>query len=227
MHAIKIYDREISRILLVDDDPNIRSLYEFNLEDMNIDTEEIEVVSSVAELLSSINKADGFVCDLNLNSRKYSPVNGDVIVSALYQQNSPAVLCSRDVDNVSSVRRLRHSIPCVLDARELNSDNVRKAFEICIKEFSGEYSVFRKPWPTLIRFENIVLQTNDAVRVAIVIPGWDSQSLVEVDITKTDGTIYDDVMRAFAAGEVYRCKAVVNLEVETSRDLYIKDWNLN
>lgn len=226
MHAIKIHNREISRILLLDDDPNIRSLYEFNLEDMNVDTEEVEVVNSVPAFLAQINHADGFVCDLNLNSRKYSPVNGDVIVSALYRQNSPAVLCSRDVDNVSSVRRLRHSIPCVLDARELNSENVRNAFEVCIKEFAGEYSVFRKPWPTLIRFENIVLQTNDAVRVAVVIPGWDSQSLVEVDITKADGKIYNDVLQAFGAGEVYRCKAIVNLEVETSRDLYIKDWNL-
>lgn len=226
MQAIKIYDREISRILLLDDDPNIRGLYEFNLEDMNIATEEVEVVNSVHGFLAGISPADGFVCDLNLNSRKYSPVNGDVIVSALYSQKSPAVLCSRDVDNVSSVRRLRHSIPCVLDARDLNSESVRNAFEVCIREFSGDYSVFRKPWPTLIRFENIVLQTNDAVRVAVVIPGWDSQRLVEVDITKGDGDIYFSVLRAFRAGEVFRCKAIVNLEVETSRDLYIKDWNL-
>lgn len=226
MQAIKICDREISRILLLDDDPNIRGLYEFNLEGMNVVTEEVEVVNSVNALLSQINQFDGFVCDLNLNSRKYSPVNGDVIVSALYEKKSPAVLCSRDVDNVSSVRRLRHSIPCVLDARDLNSDNVRNAFEICIKEFSGQYSIFRKPWPTLIRFENIVLKTNDAVRVAVVIPGWDSQSLVEVDITKSDGDIYNKVLRAFNSGEVFRCKAIVNLEVETSRDLYIKDWGL-
>lgn len=226
MQAIKIHDREISRILLLDDDPNIRGLYEFNLEDMNVATEEVEVVNSVRGFLAGISHADGFVCDLNLNSRKYSPVNGDVIVSALYSQQSPAVLCSRDVDNVSSVRRLRHSIPCVLDARDLNSESVRNAFEVCIREFSGDYSVFRKPWPTLIRFENIVLQTNDAVRVAVVIPGWDSQRLVEVDITKGDGDIYFSVLRAFRAGEVFRCKAIVNLEVETSRDLYIKDWNL-
>lgn len=226
MHAIKIHDREISRILLLDDDPDIRGLYEFSLEDMNVATQEIEVVKSVPALLSQINSADGFVCDLNLNSRKYSPVNGDVIVSALYGQKSPAVLCSRDVDNVSSVRRLRHSIPCVLDARDLNSDNVRSAFEVCIKEFAGQYSTFRKPWPTLIRFENIVLQTSDAVRVAVVIPGWDSQRLIEVDITRADGVIYSNVLQAFNSGEVYRCKAIVNLEVETSRDLYIKDWNL-
>ncbi|MFK3817033.1 hypothetical protein ACI2KG_10520 [Pseudomonas sp. NPDC089407] len=226
MHAIKIHDREISRILLLDDDPDIRGLYEFSLEDMNVATEEVEVVKSVQALLSQINSADGFVCDLNLNSRKYSPVNGDVIVSALYGKKSPAVLCSRDVDNVSSVRRLRHSIPCVLDARDLNSDNVRSAFEVCIKEFAGQYSTSRKPWPTLIRFENIVLQTNDAVRVAVVIPGWDSQSLVEVDITKADGVIYKNVLQAFKSGDVFRCKAIVNLEVETSRDLYIKDWNL-
>ncbi|MNH47932.1 hypothetical protein D3C79_1114200 [compost metagenome] len=49
---------------------------------------------------------------------------------------------------------------------------------------------------------------------------------MEVDITKADGKIYNDVLQAFGAGEVYRCKAIVNLEVETSRDLYIKDWNL-
>lgn len=224
MDVLTVEGREISRILLIDDNPDIRGLYGDSLEDLSVVTEEVSSLPNVDDFLASVSSGDGFVCDLNLNTGSYSPVNGDVIVASLYGRKSPAVLCSRDAEAVSSVRRLRHAIPCILDARNLNPDAVRLAFEICIKEFEGDFSVARKPWPTLIRFENLILTTNDYIRAAVVIPGWDTQSLVEVDIKKSDGKIYDSVLQSLNSGVVFRCKAIVNLNVEVLRDLYITGW---
>lgn len=226
MTHMEIQGREISNIYLVDDDPEIREIYELTLEDLHINMQEINKVTSVQELLSKTTANDGFVCDFRLNTKRYSPIDGDIIVSSLYQKKVPAVLCSRDVDTVSSVRRLRHAIPCILNARELNSDTVKTAFEICIKEFSGNFSPLRRPWPTLIRFENIVSQATDSIRVAIVIPGWDSQTMLETDILSNDTAIFNAVQQAFASGTIFRCKALVNLDAESQTDVYIKDWVL-
>ncbi|WP_236203492.1 hypothetical protein [Pseudomonas protegens] len=227
METLTVEGRKISRILLIDDNPDIRGLYGDSLEDLSVLKEEVSSLPDVDAFLAGISFGDGFVCDLNLNTGSYSPVNGDVIVSSLYDRKSPAVLCSRDAEAVSSVRRLRHAIPCILEARNLNPDTVSTAFEICIKEFEGEYSSARKPWPTLIRFENLVLTTNEYIRAAVVIPGWDSQSLVEVDIKQSDGLIYESVRRSFDSGDVFRCKAIVNLDVEALRDLYITGWKVS
>jgi CheY-like chemotaxis protein len=227
MEHLSVVGREIYKILLIDDNPDIRGLYGDNLEGLSVVTEEVVSLDDVEKFLSTVEFGDGFVCDLNLNTGSYSPVNGDVIVSSLYGKKSPAILCSRDAEAVSSVRRLRHTIPCIIEARDLNPDSVKTGFEICINEFNGNFSAERKPWTALIRFENLVLITSEYIRAAVVIPGWDAQSLVEVDIKNSDGVIYQRVRSCLEKGDVYRCKATVNLDVETLRDLYITGWKVS
>lgn len=224
---MQVEGRIISRVLLVDDSPEIRCFYGMSLDDLEAKTEEVESLPDLQNFVSSVSMSDGVVCDLNLNTGFYSKVNGDVIVSTLYGRKSPAVLCSRDAESVSSVRRLRHAIPCLIEAKNLNPDTVNSAFELCLKEFKGEYSFSRKPFPTLIRFENLIFQTDHFIKTAVVIPGWDSGSLVEVDIAPEDGAIYKAVKDAFAHGEIFRCKATVNLQVEVLKDLYVTGWKIS
>lgn len=224
MQALNIEGRDISRVFLIDDDPSVRELYEYHLDDLRVDTEEIFHISGMDQLLNASNDHDGFVCDFHLNNSRYSPINGDVIVSSLYKKNIPAVLCSRDVDTISSVRRLRHSIPCIIEARNLNGESVMDAFATCIREFSGNFSSIRRPWPTLIRIENIVQESPAILRVAVVVPGWESQSIIEVDISKEEVGFCSEIVKSIKGGDVYRCKAQVNLDAESQTDIYIKDW---
>jgi hypothetical protein len=226
MQAVNIEGKDISRVFLIDDDPSVRDLYQFHLDDVHVETEKVVSISGMDQLLQASNDHDGFVCDFHLNNSRYSPINGDVIVSGLYQKKIPAVLCSRDVDTVSSVRRLRHSIPCIIEARDLNVDSIMQSFATCIREFSGNFSKERRPWPTLIRIENIVQRSPTFLRVAVVIPGWEPQSIVEVDILKAEVGLCADIIKAIDGGDVFRCKAQVNLDSESQRDVYVKDWVL-
>lgn len=224
MHTVNIEGREISRVFLIDDDPSVRELYEYHLDGFRVNTEEVLHIAGMEQLLKASNDHDGFVCDFHLNNSRYSPINGDVIVSNLYKKNIPAVLCSRDVDTISSVRRLRHSIPCIIEARNLNGESVMDAFATCIREFSGNFSSIRRPWPTLIRIENVVQESSSNLRVAVVVPGWEAQSIIEVDISKAEVGFCADIVQSINSGDVYRCKAQVNLDAESQTDIYIKDW---
>ncbi|QZX82358.1 response regulator [Metapseudomonas otitidis] len=224
MQTLELHNRSISRILLIDDNPIIREGYEDTIEDLGIRTEEINSIRSLDELLGFTNINDGYICDFHLNGTTYSPVNGDVIVSNLYNMKVPAILCSRDIETAASVRRFRHSIPCILSARELSPDSVVASFETCIQEFSGKYSKERRPWETLLRVESLDSCSDTRARVQLVIPGWDADSLVETEISGEDISFFDKIIAGLNSGEYFRCKAKVNLDACDLKEIYIKDW---
>lgn len=226
MQALSIEGREISRVFLIDDDPDVREGYDGILYDLNVRKEEVTKIRNVAELIKFSDWHDGYVCDFQLTNTMYSPINGDVIVSSLYEKKIPAVLCSRNAEMVSSVRSLRHSIPCILDARDLNGDNVVAAFSTCIKEFSGTFSRQRKPWPALVRIENIVISGDGFARVAVVVPGWDPQTMIEIDVYPHQQEFYQLMVDTLNGGDIFRAMAKVNLDAEGLKDIYIKDWAL-
>lgn len=224
MHALNLYDREISRIFLVDDNPDIREGYEEAIEDLGVSTEEIISVGSLPDLYNKVGKSDGFICDFHLNSAKYSPVNGDVIVSGLYERKVPAVLCSKDANTAHSVRRFRHSIPRILTARDFTPESVVEAFSVCISEFSGNFSKDRRPWDTLIRFEELISDGGDVARALIAVPGWDYKTLLEIEIAREDIRFYGEIINSLRKGLIFRCKAKVNLDAKVPDDLYVKEW---
>lgn len=224
MVALNIVDRSVSRILLIDDKANVRELYDDAVWDLGVKTEEIFSVPSLMEFLSGASANDGVICDFHLTSPKYSSVNGDVIVSSLYKKGVPAVLCSFDADTAHSVRRFRHAIPRILTPRELNSAAVVEAFTTCVKEFSGNYSVDRKPWPTLVRFEELLDHRSGLARVLITLPGWDPKMVIDIEISKDDIPFYDDIVTSLESEVGFRCKAKVNLDAKDVGGLYVKDW---
>lgn len=224
MGALNLVDRSISKIFLIDDNPIIREGYEDAIEDLGVETQEITIVSSLDDLYQVASANDGFICDFHLNNALYSPVNGDVIVAGLYERKIPAVLCSRDAETAHSVRRFRHSIPSILSPRELSSDSVLSAFAACINEFSGKYSRERRPWETLVRFEELVFDGGDSARVYIVVPGWDTKALIEIEISRSDISFYEEIVAALRSQQTYRCKAFVNLDAVGMQELYVKDW---
>lgn len=224
MLTLNVAGRDIDNVFLVDDDPDIRCGYELAISDLYISTSEIPAVISVDQLVERAKESDGFICDLLLSKARYSPVNGDVIVSELYKRNVPAVLCSRNADTTNSVRRYRHLIPCVLTDTELNGDTLIKSFAICIDEFKGVFLDKRKPWHALVRVESIVAKHQDCARVALVIPSFDSSHPFEIDVSPSDMPFYNAMIHSLENGDAYRCKAQVNLEAEGWSDLYIKEW---
>ena len=224
MSALAFRDRNISRIFLVDDDPAIRGGYEDAIESLGVQTQDVELVSSLGSLLDMAGVNDGFVCDFHLNHSTYSPVNGDVIVSNLYERKIPAILCSRDAEAAHSVRGVRQSIPCILTARDFSPESVMRGFSECIKEFSGEFSKGRRPWEALIRFESLISVSGDGARVLLAIPGWDSDTIFEVDVFKRDIPFFDKLVGVLKAGDIFRCMSRVNLGADEMKDIYIKDW---
>lgn len=211
---------QIERVAVVDDDLNGRNTYKLAIEDMDstpvLEDGPLAALDQYAPDLKS--RVSAAFCDYHLKKHgDYSTFNGDELASRLYQLKIPVVLCTRYTDwEASLLRRCRRNIPCVISYEQADPDVILHAFEMCINEFKDDYSVTRRPWRTLVRFEEF---EEDGGYCYVVVPGWDSQKRVRI----LNSDCPPGIIRQAKAGQV-RCHASVNLGAESDEDLYFTDW---
>lgn len=223
---MKIDSAEIERVVLIDDNPSVRKQYSYSVVDLQLEPIQIDKsFRSVEELISFANFSNaGVICDYHLMSTTYSPFNGDEIVTDFYHRQKPSLLCSRAEEAAYAVRRLRQFIPNVISPSDLSPERVVECFEVCIQEFRGKFLPQRKPYQTLVRIENKEDFKEGAMKVSVVIPGWDSQKMIDIVVQQGDTTIFSEMKRTLDAGDDFRAYATVNLGSESSDEIYIYNW---
>ncbi|WP_238879045.1 hypothetical protein [Achromobacter xylosoxidans] len=224
--SVQLLERNVDRVMLIDDDAAVRHMYRYPVEELNLLPEEVSgPIWEVDDFIGSLSVGhDAVVCDYHLTMKNYSPVNGDVIVSKLYKRHMPAILCSRLSSVAEKVRALRRFIPVILAPQELSDETVLEGFAICLREFDGIFSGERRPWRTLVRVESCVSVNNDMLNLGVVVPGWNPHVVIACNVRRQDNAIFRDVEAVLHRGDLFRGFAQVNIGCEREQDVYIIDW---
>lgn len=210
----------IERVEIVDDDPDARDAYRYNLIDMQLvpvlaDKPKYNDLNEFVSIIRTESQAA--ICDYHLSTRNFASFSGGETVAELYRHQFPAILCTRfyrsDLDNL---RPLMPYIPVLLAPNDLEPETIEQGFRSCIEEFNGQFRPSRQPWRTLIRIEDY----DKSRRVLhVVIPAWDAKQTVGLQIQDVSG----EVRKRIEAGQEH-FHAQVNLGAETYEGLYFTGW---
>jgi hypothetical protein len=216
--GIDILGRMISRIQIIDDDPDARSSYEYPIEELKL----IPVMAEgplpiIKEFVQhSRQVADAAICDYQLRVKNYAGFNGAETVALMYRYNFPAVLCTRyEQENIDEMRKYRRFIPVLLKPNELNPSSIIQGIEICINEFVGKYSTTRKPWRTLVRVHDI---DDENGFFYIIIPAWDPNQNIRIKKSDVPTFVIERLARKS------RFHALVNIGAESRNEIYMDQW---
>lgn len=220
--ALIIRNRSIERISIVDDDASARQGYEYSVEDLRVEpVPEEGPLGNLAEFIARMpTQVDAAICDHHLRKRNYAGFNGAEAVAAWYQVQFPALLCTRyDNAELEELRRYLRWIPVMLKPDDLDPGSIESGLERCIAEFAGHFEPHRRPWRTLVRVDDVVL---DGPRrwFGAVIPAWEPNEVVRVWLDHLPPEIQVRI-----APDV-RLHAQVNLGAESYEELYIYNWEL-
>ena len=216
--SLHLHGRTIDSVFLIDDDPEVRRSYEYQVEDLGIKPVAVDGPIEDLESLVGSEEADAAICDHHLTPNGYSPVNGVHIVARWYDLKFPSILCTKVDNTIDQIRPFRRQVPVLLeDISELTPDALVKGLETCIGEFEGHFSTTRRGWRTLVRVVDV--DTVSTVKVLyVVVPAWDSRRELRLLFDKLPDTVRDVVPRQ------ERLHAVVNIGAENSNDLYFDEW---
>ncbi len=217
-----------SKLRLIDDDASVRAGYRLFAEDLPFDVEDVD--GPINDFQSFINlfspNKDAAICDFNLKTKNYSSHNGDEIVSKLYERRVPALLCTRFAGDLPDpVRHRRRHIPVVITPNDLTADAIVNAFDVCQKEFEGQFSPSRKPWRTMIRVESAETVAPGYFRLSLVIPGWDPNVGLNFVVPSAENAIFNSIHTRVSQGSIVRVFGQVNIGAERKEDIYIDGWS--
>lgn len=220
------YPREIRRIQLIDDDPEVRSSYGMIVEDAGLIPVDVPSIKSIKELIGSIDTyCDGVICDYQLKSRStYSQIDGHEVVESLYKAGIPVLLCTRYFPPNSAILSKRRHIPALLSSGDL-ATKMLPALQMCAEEQRGSFTLERKPWKTLIRVEGAEQVSSDVIRFHVVVPGWHPSQGVDVELKISEVPIAKTIRELCQSGEC-RVRAHVNIGANQAEDLYFENWSL-
>lgn len=221
--ALQLSNTRIERVLIVDDDENVRSSYEDPIVDCNLEPQsESGPIRSLQSYVESVvaNGVQAAICDHHLKKRDYSIVNGAELIAKFYQNRFPALLCTRWGDaQPEEIRRYRRFIPVLLSPDELDPESICGGLETCVREFDGELAVSRRPWRSMVRLEDFDPAVGPQQRVYVVIPSWNPNHVVTLFVEN----IPRPILETFVAG-TNRVFASVNIGAESESELYFENW---
>jgi hypothetical protein len=218
--GLTIANRTISRVVVIDDSPELRQQYEYPLEELGLDVvyEEgpLETVEKSIDLLRS--KGDAIVCDYHLRKKNFSRENGDHLVALSNSTDLPALLCTTYTDSdITVMRSKRRFIPSLLKPATFIPELIVQGFERCVLEAKGKFEASRKPWRTLVR----VADVDEAGKYFYaVVPGWDTDQKLRVYLDD----IPSECQRIVKLG--HRFHAIVNVGANSPDELYFTNWEI-
>lgn len=217
--TLTLADRSIHRVYIIDDDPNVRIAYEYPVEELSLQPVLAEgPLPALNDFIAqTLQVAEAAICDYRLRVRNYANFDGAESVAMMYENQFPAVLCTRwETASIDEMRRYRRYIPVLLRPDELNPDSFVHGLECCIEEFQGKFRPSRRPWKTLVRVEEVDPERS---YFYVVIPGWDSNEVIRIRLDDVPSDIQEHII-----GEQMRFHAQVNMGAEGSEDLYFEEW---
>jgi len=214
--SLKIADREITKILVVDDEKAGRESYGLTVEEVDVLTIlQEEKTDSIDKFFTKLDAQDAVVSDYHLRrTSSYFPMNGAELVSGCYDRHIPSVLLTRyEKPYIHEIRPYKKKIPVMLAPDEFTPDSLRWALTECVNEFNGLVSVNRKAWRTLVRIDQF-----DDTSVLIFVPSWNPSEAIELRKTELPKELFASLqpdLRVFAK---------VNIGAESVFELFFSDW---
>ena len=212
---ITIHDRRIERALIVDDEEDARNAYEYAIEDMELQPQQVTgPLYDLSEFISSIEPNDVVLCDFHLKKHSYATCDGDRLMADCFRSGILGVLCTTIAG--APIRRdyLRY-IPGLLRTGTPQPIELRRAWEICARELDGRFESARRPWRTLVRVADV---DPDHRCFYAVVPSWDVRQKVRIDNDNVPPEIQDLVEPD------RRFHAVVNTGAESHHELFFDEW---
>ena len=213
-----IQGREIRRVLIVDDDPDVRASYSDPVEDLGLKPVMFETIGTPQSFLEKVEPSDAIVCDYHLKKHSYSPCDGDVLVAECYKAGVPGMLCTA-YTGVTIRRDCRRFIPSLLRFDSLHADAFIAAWEQCLAEIDGIFHPTRKPWRTLVQLEEV---HDDPESLYAVVSSWDLHRRIRIDRESVPETIRE----LLQPGKELHFHAEVNIGASSREDLYFVSWEV-
>ena len=228
--SIKLKDKVISRLGLIDDDDIVRRGYRYSTDDLALEAGDVSgPIRDVDTLVvKSKSEFDAIICDYNLKTKNYSSVNGDELCVRFYKTNLPTVLCTRFDGNLPlPIRKHRRFIPVVIAPSELDAELLVESLEVCIDELAGRFTKARKPYRAMLRIEGgDIIGSDRCLLLNLVVPSWNAGHMFTMEIDQCAGEAYQTALQSVQNGSVERMFADVNLDAETVDELFISEWRL-
>lgn len=221
----RLLDRDIERVLVIDDEPMAREGNEWLLEDGDFQPVPIDgplnpdPSAFAKEAAHNGTNVQAALCDQRLGIRSgYAAYLGSELVSKWYAYRFPAVLCTKYEDAaMNDIRPLRRWIPALLTPDELHEDPdvFVRACQECIYEFDVGFRPHREPW----RAQVYVAEVDEERRhFWVELPAWEQKVRVRLRIRD----LPRDLCESLRSDS--RLFAKVNLGAERIEDLYFWEW---
>lgn len=219
---IKVIDRVINKISIIDDQAEVRGSYEYSVEELGLESvsESGPLDDMLAECVKGVsNRADAAICDYNLKMKAYSTFNGAELAAEFYKAHFPAVLCTKWYPAaIDEMREFRRFIPVLVEPAKLDPTSIRMGIESCIREFSGNFLAARRPWRTLVRVEDMRKNDQGSIFLYVVVPAWNSNEVVKLP----SNMVPPEVLEKLGSGS--RLHAKVNLGASGNEELFFEEW---
>lgn len=217
---MQVFNRDIERVLIVDDNPDVRDSFAYPIEEMELEPVKLsERINSTEGFIDHLSSADAVICDYHLKKNGFSQFDGDTLVETCFKKKVPGVLCTTftDIDVTISRSCLRY-IPSLITSISPSRDEIMDAWSICLQEMNGMFQPSRRPWRTQLRIEEVDHNRNC---VYAVVPAWDVHNKIRID--RDD--IPEVINESLAEDKILH--AEVNIGAENPKDLYFVSWEPN
>ena len=215
---MRLQDRSISRAVIIDDDPSARESYQYVIEELELTPWAIEgPLSDIPEFINDLGNSDVVLCDYHLKRHSgYADCDGDELVAKCYKAKIPGVLCTTFPDAIMRRDFLRH-IPGLIMNGNPAPDELRTAWDRCLREQQGDFEPWRRPWRTLVRVAEVEEEHASAY---VIVPAWDVRRKIRVDI----GSLSEEIVDRIQPNR--RFHALVNIGAESHEQLYFDEWEV-
>lgn len=209
---------QLLTMCIVDDEDRVREQYRFIVEDAGYIPKVIsERLGGLDSAVRIVTGGDAAICDHQIQPSGYARCSGAQLVSTLYRNRFPALLCTTyRSSNEEEFRALRRWLPVIIAPEELNEDSIRSSVEMVQSELEGKFAPSRRPWRALVKFVDFQSATQ---MVSVKLPGWGGEA---VALRLVDLPPHMQSQGERLVG--HRAYASANLSSERPHELYITDW---
>lgn len=216
-----LIDQEIRRVLVVDDDKDLREQCGELLRDM--DMEPVFPGAPLRDVQEVLNlwhpKVDAMICDYRLNIKKgFADFNGDLLVAPFNLRGKPGLLCTSYTDvDITLPRSRRRDIPVLLPSGAFDQKQIRGGFAQCQHERRGIFVPSREPWRTLICVTDVADDERPPY-FHVEVPAWEPDKKVRVD----HEAVPEELRAKIRPGQYLHAR--VNIGAKHHVELYFTDW---
>ena len=162
------------------------------------------------------------ICDHRLSQTQFASFTGAEFVSKLYQEMIPGVLVSTfsAIDGDTSIRLHRAHVPSLISRGELDPDRILRGLQRCAAELAGHIAPERQPRRTLVRIQDVSMDSDTPV-VEAILHSWVPDQAIRFPLTVIEDPQIRNVLTRNFSGEL-RLYAQVNVGCRDDNELFFR-----